>query len=101
MFCWRDSIGDLICPNKQVEMLTETLLNILSNFIPNKLITVRPRKAPWITQSIKNFILKKNRAHKSFVRDGRPNDKLEAMNEMISRGSKIMEDAKDRYLKKK
>ena len=37
---------------------------------------------------------------KSFVRNGRPNEKLEAMNEMISRGSKLIEDAKDRYSKK-
>ena len=100
MFRWRESIGDLICPNKQVEMLTETLLNIFSNFIPNKVITIRPRQAPWITHSIKNFIQKRNRAYKSFVRNGRPDDKLEAMNEMISKGSKLIEDAKDRYFKK-
>ena len=97
MFRWRESIGDLICPNKQVEMMIETLLNIFSNFIPNKVITVRPRQAPWITQSIKNFIQKKNRAYKSFARNGRPHDKLEAMNQMISKGSKLIEDAKDRY----
>ena len=100
MFRWRESIGDLICPNKQVEMLTETLLNIISNFIPNKVITVRPRQAPWITQSIKNFIQKKNRAYKSFVKNGQPDDKLGAMNEMISKGSKLIEDSKDRYFKK-
>ena len=100
LFCWRERIGDLICPNKQVAMLTETLLNIFSNFIPNKVITVRPRQAPWITQSINNFIQKKNRAYKSFVRNGRPDDKQEAMNEMISKGSKLIEDAKDRYFKK-
>ena len=59
MFRWCESIGDLTCPKKQVEMLTETLLNIFSNFIPNKVITVRPWQAPWITQSIKNFTQKK------------------------------------------
>ena len=100
MLRWRESIGDLICSNKQVEMLTETLLNIFSNFIPNKVITVRLRQTPWITQSITNIILKKNRAYKSFVRNGHPNDKLEAMHEMISRGPKLIEDAKDRYFKK-
>ena len=35
MFRWRESIGALMCPNQQVEILTETLLNIFSNYIPN------------------------------------------------------------------
>ena len=100
IFNWCEHIGHLTCPNQQVEILTETLLNIFSNFIPNKTITVRPRQAPWITQSIKNFILKKNRAYKTFVRNGRPNDKLAAMNNMISQSSKLIEDAKARYLEK-
>ena len=100
IFNWCRHIGHLNCPNQQVEILTETLLNIFSNFIPNKTITVRPRQAPWITQSIKNFILKKDRAYKKFVRNGRPNDKLAAMNSMISQSSKLIEDAKARYLEK-
>ena len=73
MFRWCESFENLICPNQQ----TETLLNIFSNFIPNKTITARPRQAPWITQSIKNFILKKNRAYKSFVRNGRPDNNFD------------------------
>ena len=91
MFPWRESIGNLICPNKQVKMLTETLLNIFSNFILGSSLD---------NIAYQNFILKKNRAYKSFVRNGRPNEKLEAMNEMTSRGSKLIEDAKDRYFKK-
>ena len=100
MFRWREIIGGLTCPNKQVEMLTESLLNIFSIFIPNEVTTVKPRQAPWVTKSIKNFIRKKNRAYKNFVRSGQPNDKKEAINDMISRGSKQIEDAKDRYFKK-
>ena len=99
MFCWRESIGALMCPNQQVEILTETLLNIFSNYIPNKIITVKPRQAPWITKPIKNFIRKMNRAYKSFDRRGRPIDKQEAINSMISQGSKLIEDAKDMFFK--
>ena len=99
-FRWRDNIQNLTCPNQQVELLTETLLNIFSNFIPNKTIKIRPRQAPWITQYIKNFIAKKNRAYKSFVRNGWPSHKLEAINNMISLESKMIEDAKDNYFRK-
>ena len=40
-----------------------------------------------------------NRAYKSFGRRGRPIDKQEAINSMISQGSKLIEDAKDMYFK--
>ena len=43
---------------------------------------------------------KKSRSYKSFVKNDRPKDKQEAMNDMISQGSKPIEDAKDRYFKK-
>ena len=98
MFCWCESIGALMYPNQQVEMLTEILLNIFSNYIPNKIITVKPRQAPWLTKPNKNFIRKMNRAYKSFDRRGRPIDKQEAINSMLSKGSKLIEDAKDMYL---
>ena len=59
MFRWRETLDEVSCPNQQVSILNEVLLNIFSNFIPNKVTTVRPRKAPWITTAIKNFIRKK------------------------------------------
>ena len=100
MFHWKDTLSDIACPNLQVKTLNETLLNIFSNFIPNKTITVWPRQAPWITQPIKNFIRKKNRAYKSFIRNGQPEDRLEAIINMIAHGSKLIEDAKEKYLTK-
>ena len=74
MFRWRETLDEVSCPNQQVSILNEVLLNIFSNFIPNKVTTVRPRQAPWITNAIKNFIRKKNRAYKSFIRNGQPNE---------------------------
>ena len=100
MFPWKDTLSDIACPNLQVKSLNETLLNILSNFIPNKIITVRSRQAPWITQLNKNFIRKKNRAYKTFIRNGWLEDKLEAITNMIAHRSKLIEDAKDDYFTK-
>ena len=57
-------------------------------------ITVRPCQAPWITQPIKNFLKKKNRAYKTFIRNGQPEDKLQNITDMISHGAKPIEDAK-------
>ena len=78
MFRWHEHLDNVICPNEQVELLNEVLLNIYSNFIPNIVKTIRPRQAPWVTQTVKNFLRKKNRAYKNFMRKGQPEEKREA-----------------------
>ena len=75
-------------------------MNIYSNFIPKKVKTIRPFQAPWITQAIKNFLRKKNRAYNSFVRNGRPDDKLEGIQNMISEGARLIEEARRNYFLK-
>ena len=94
---WQEHLNNITCPDEQVELLNEVLLNIYSNFIPNEVKTIRPRQAPWITKSVKNFLRNKNRAYKNFVRSGRPGDRLEGIQNMISKGSKMIEDAKRNY----
>ena len=100
MFRWHEHLENMTCPNQQVEPLNEVLLNIYTNFIPNKVKTIRPPEAPWITQNVKNFLRKENHAYGSFVGRGQPNDKLERMQKMISEGGKLIEDAKRNYLLK-
>ena len=43
------------------------------------------------------FLRKKNRAFKSFIRKSQPDDMLEGIQNMIARGSKLVEDARNRY----
>ena len=100
MFRWREHLENLTCPNEQVRLLNEVLLNIYTNFIPNNVKTIRPRQAPWITQTIKNFLRKKNHAYKNFVRNGQPENKLDGIQRMVSEGSKLIEDAKRNYFLK-
>ena len=78
-------------------LANEVLLNIYSNFIPNKVNTIRPHQAPWITDNVKNFLREKNRAYRNFVRSGQPNDKQEGIQKMIFEGLKLIEDAKRNY----
>ena len=100
MFRWQEHLENMSCPNQQVELLNEVLLNIYTNFIPNKVKTIRPHEAPWITKNVKNFLRKKNHAYRNFVSRGQPNDKLEGIQKMISEGGKLIEDAKRNYLLK-
>ena len=94
MFRWHEHLHSLICPNEQVKLLNEVLLNIYSNFIPNKVKTIRPQQAPWVTQTVKNFLRKKNRAYRNFVRSDQPDDKLQGIQNMISEGSRLIEEVK-------
>ena len=94
LFGWREFLNECTSPNKQVELLNETLLNIFHNFIPNKEVTVRPRQALWIIHSIKNSILKKNRAYKRFAENDQPVEGQMKMNEMEQQTTKLVEDSK-------
>jgi len=100
LFNWNKHLNSILNPNDQVKLLTDVLLNIYSNFIPNKDKTIRPHQAPWITQTIKNFLRNKNRVYKNFVRNGQPVEKLEGIQKIISEGSRMIEDAKQKYLLK-
>ena len=51
-------------------------------------------------EAVKNFLRKKNHAYKTFVKNGQPDDKLEGIKIMISEGAKMIENAKQNYLRK-
>ena len=52
--------------HEQVTIFNQTLMNIFSNYIPNKLITVDDKDPPWMNESIKKNIMAKKNACKSF-----------------------------------
>ena len=53
--------------NKQVSVFNETIMSIMSNFVPNELITCDYRDPPWMNWYIKNLIAAINDFHKKFV----------------------------------
>ena len=52
-------------PNWQVKKLTQILLNIMSNFVPNEIKRFVPRGHPWINKPLESMLNKKNRLYKS------------------------------------
>ena len=48
-------------------MLNATIKNILSNNIPHETITCDDGDPPWINKNIKQLILEKNQAYKSYL----------------------------------
>ena len=100
MFSWQETFKEVRHSEKQVEILNEVLLNICSNFIPNKLQKIKSNPLPWMTPNIKTFLRKKNRAFKSFLNKGQPDDVLAGIQDMIARGSKLADNAKHKYFTK-
>ena len=52
--------------HEQVTIFNQTLMNIFSNYTPNKLITVDHKDLPWMNESISKKIIAKNYACESF-----------------------------------
>ena len=53
--------------NDQVSVFNSTILNIVSNFIPNETITCDDRDPPWMNSFIKNLIRAKVNFYRKFV----------------------------------
>ena len=60
--------------NSQVELFYETLLNIFSNFIPNKIKNFRDSDPPWINDDIKSKIKLKHKLYHRCLRHKKSNE---------------------------
>ena len=69
-FPWRQHLNVNTDPNWQVKTFTDTLLNIMSSFVPNETKRFVPRNPPWITKPLKTMLNRKNRLFKNYKRHG-------------------------------
>jgi len=80
-FPWQIQLNLESDPNWQVKLFTDTILNIMSVFVPNEIKRIKPRDPSWISNDLKTLLKKKNRLYASYKRNGyKENDrvKLEA-----------------------
>ena len=76
-FPWNEQLSLNLDINWQTKFFTETVLNIMSNFIPNEIKRIVPRDPPWITKSLKTMLKRKNRLYKNYKKHGyRDEDKI-------------------------
>ena len=57
--------------HQQVNLLNDIILNVFTNFVPNKVITCDDRDPVWINDNIKNKIKWKNSMYKNYKRNGK------------------------------
>ena len=53
-FDWENKLS-LTDMNDQVELFNETIVNIMSNFIPNETMTFDDRDPPWLNKNMINY----------------------------------------------
>ena len=68
------SIASLPSIDDAAETFSTQLMSVTNICVSHKQITVRERDAPWITQSIKTLIYKKNQIHKRAKSSNSPHD---------------------------
>ena len=55
-----------------LKLFNETIVNIVSNYIPNKCITCNNKEPPWSNDHTKRLINQKNEIFKKYLKDGNP-----------------------------
>ena len=54
--------------NLYANALTQTLINLSEQYIPNKNVTIRPQDLPWINNNIRKLMRKRNRSYRKYKR---------------------------------
>ena len=65
LFDWESLLNNLDV-NKQVSVFNETIMNFMSNFAPNELVTCDDQDPPWMNCYTKNLIVAINDFRKVF-----------------------------------
>ena len=97
-FPWISHLDRLKNPTHQVRLLNETILNIMSNFVPNETKTFRPSDPPWFNKDIKYSLKKHNKLYKKYKENGYSVNGKTLMENSEYDVNKIILEAKEKYL---
>ena len=81
----------------QVAFFNETLLNIFSNFIPNRIKTFTDSDPPWMTKDIKNKIKLKNTFYRQYMRHQTQISSLLKVEDLCNEISNLITKSKEKY----
>ena len=81
----------------QVSELNDLLLNIYSNYIPNKTVLCDDKDLPWMTNGIRTAIEMKNNAYKEYIRSGMRHNYYVRLENLTTELSNLIRDTKTEY----
>ena len=86
------------CVDDMVSILTDTLLGIMSDNIPNKIITVNDKDAPWVTPEVKCAIKRNHRVFNRWKSRGRPEGGRDLVQQTQLETNSVIDQAKKTYI---
>ena len=95
-FDWNRAL-DNVSPNRQVSIFNDTILNIISNFIPHETIICDDRDPPWINSKIKKVIHEKNKEHKKYINNKSNFLLLQNINNLQAHIKTLIDVSKQKY----
>ena len=81
-------------------VFTDTVLDIFSNDIPNKIVTCHDKDAPWITPQVKTAIKRNNRVYSKWNKRGRKPEGRPKVVEIQKETNNLIREAKNLYHEK-
>ena len=76
---------------------TSTVMEIMLQYIPNKIIKCDNNDPPWITPEVKTAIKRKHRIYNKYVKRGRKTDEWEHVRTIRNKTSLMINNTKDKY----
>ena len=80
-----------------MQLFTQAIQNIISNYIPHETITCDDRNLPWIDEKIKKLVLHKNRAYNVYSRDKNNTDLFNKFQSLQAHLKTSIEESKQSY----
>ena len=99
LFYWKSLLNNLNV-NVKVSAFNETIMNIMSNFVPNELITCDDRYPSRMNRYIKNLIVAINDFYKKFVLLSSNMDNLFMFKNLQNQSIQSIQIAKQNILRK-
>ena len=78
-------------------MFNKTIKNIMSNHIPHETIICNDRDPPWINKDIKQLILDKNHAYKSYIRNDKSLQFFNQLQFLQTKSRSLVKESKNQY----
>ena len=97
-FPWNNCLSSLADPSDQVELLNSTIINIMSNFIPNEVKRYRPSQPAWFNDKIRNRLRKQNELYRKYKYKGYLSSDKINLDTFRSDTANIIESTKEKYL---
>ena len=83
-----------------MSIVNNTIIDVLSNFIPHETITCDNKKPPWFNKNIINLVKNKNIFYKSHTANENSTDKKETIKALQNKLTSTIENANSEYYSK-